>query len=103
MHAVGAGGRLIGLGNMGGAMAGRLLEAGFFIIGYNISPESGRAFEAAGGRFCGRVEDLAARTDVVIMSVPGPPETEAILLGPDGLLSRMRRGHGRHKYKHGLA
>ena len=92
MHAIGTRVGLIGLGTMGGAMANRLVEAGCFVLGYDVSPESGRAFEAAGGRLSGRVEDLAGCTDVVIMSVPGPRETEAILLGPDGLLSQMREG-----------
>jgi 3-hydroxyisobutyrate dehydrogenase len=82
----------IGLGNMGGAMAVRLVAAQFAVVGYDPAVERADALVRAGGAIAGSIHSLAEDADVVLLSVPGPRETEGILLGSDGLLQRMRAG-----------
>ena len=36
--------------------------------------------------------EVARNSDVVFTSLPGPPEVEAVALGPDGILAGMKRG-----------
>ena len=66
----------IGLGNMGGRMTRRLVEAGIEVIGYDTRPgaaEEGGAVPAADPA------DVAARTDVVLLSLPDSHVVEPVV------------------------
>jgi 3-hydroxyisobutyrate dehydrogenase len=83
---------LIGLGNMGGGMAGNLLKAGYPLVVHDLRPDVVRAFAARGARAAPSVADVARLADVTLTSLPGPPEVEAVASGPGGLLEAMRPG-----------
>jgi|AmaraimetFIIA100_FD_contig_41_16705764_length_1017_multi_8_in_0_out_0_1 3-hydroxyisobutyrate dehydrogenase-like beta-hydroxyacid dehydrogenase len=83
---------VIGLGEMGLPMARRLRGAGFFVLGYDVRADAGRAFAAAGGATAESAGDVASRSDVTIVMVRTPPQAESVVLGEGGVLARARRG-----------
>ncbi|GAA3687150.1 3-hydroxyisobutyrate dehydrogenase [Arthrobacter ginkgonis] len=79
----------IGLGNMGGRMARRLVDAGRPVLGYDARPES---IEAAGATAAPSVAEVVAASDVVLLSLPESRIVEAVVLGEDGILAHARPG-----------
>jgi 3-hydroxyisobutyrate dehydrogenase-like beta-hydroxyacid dehydrogenase len=61
---------LIGVGNMGTAIAERLLDAGFSPLVYNRTPQKTEPLAARGAAVAGSAADLAERVDVVLTSLP---------------------------------
>ena len=76
----------IGLGNMGGAIAGRLLEAGHALRVWNRSPEPARRLAERGAQIAATVEE-AFRGDVVFSMLSDDQATRAVLL-ESGVLAR---------------
>ena len=58
---------VIGVGVMGGAMAGHLAAAGFEVCGYDVDAAK---VEASAANPVESVAEVAARSDVVLMSLP---------------------------------
>lgn len=81
----------VGLGSMGAGMARNLLRANGELTVFDMRPEVVSAFAAEGARPAGSLADLATCT-LVFLSLPGPPEFEAVVLGEGGLISVLRRG-----------
>jgi putative dehydrogenase len=61
---------VIGLGIMGSAMAANLAKNGFRVYGYDVLAARRAALKKAGGIPCSSVAEVAARTKVVITSLP---------------------------------
>jgi 3-hydroxyisobutyrate dehydrogenase len=81
---------LVGLGTMGGALAGRLLDTGHEVWGRDVDPAAMRRAEARGVRPAAPEE--LARLDVVLTSLPDDDAVTTALLPPNGLLARLRPG-----------
>lgn len=60
----------IGLGIMGSAMSGNLMQAGFQALGYDPSAPARRKFTKSGGVACASSADVAAQVNVIIFSLP---------------------------------
>lgn len=69
---------LIGLGNMGTAVAERLLEADFPLVVYNRTPSKAEPLAARGATVAGSAADLAGETDVVLTSLSDDDALEAV-------------------------
>ncbi|MGK5683840.1 2-hydroxy-3-oxopropionate reductase [Actinoplanes sp. URMC 104] len=82
----------IGLGIMGGPMAGHLVAAGHDVAGYNLSPEPIQRLVAAGGRGAEDVADAVRGADVIITMVPDSPDVEAVTTGEDGVFAHAAKG-----------
>ncbi|NDL56422.1 2-hydroxy-3-oxopropionate reductase [Phytoactinopolyspora mesophila] len=82
----------IGLGVMGAPMAVNLVRAGHDVVGYNRTPAKTEPLVASGGRAAASPQDAANGADVVITMLPDSPDVEAVVLGDDGLLTRMSPG-----------
>jgi 3-hydroxyisobutyrate dehydrogenase len=82
----------IGLGTMGASMASNLQRAGHALVIHDIRPDAGAQHLAAGAAWADSPRALAAISDVVFTSLPGPLEVEAVAVGGDGLLGGMRPG-----------
>jgi 3-hydroxyisobutyrate dehydrogenase-like beta-hydroxyacid dehydrogenase len=80
---------LIGAGNMGGRMAGRLLAAGERVVGYDRDEAR---VAAAGMAPAGSVAELVRAADVVLLSLPDSSVIEPLVLGDDGLAAHCRPG-----------
>ncbi len=82
----------IGLGNMGGGMAGNIQKAGYQMVVYDIREEVTRPFLEAGARLGSSPADVASRCEVTLTSLPGPREVEAVAAGPEGVLQGISAG-----------
>jgi len=82
----------IGVGNIGGPIAGQLLKAGHALTVNDIRRENAAALIAAGAAWSDTAAACAADADIVATCLPGPPEMEAVCLGPDGIADRLKPG-----------
>jgi 3-hydroxyisobutyrate dehydrogenase len=82
----------IGLGNMGGSMALNLMKAGHQLVVHDIRKEAGAPHIAAGAKWADSVKEAASQGELIVTSLPGPPEVEAVALGPDGILASAQPG-----------
>jgi putative dehydrogenase len=60
----------VGLGIMGGAMAGNLMAGGFTVVGYDPDAGAMAAFTERGGEAAANATEVAERADIVITSLP---------------------------------
>jgi 3-hydroxyisobutyrate dehydrogenase len=79
----------IGLGNMGGRMTRRLVDAGIAVLGYDTMRER---IDAAGAKAAGTIGDVIAYADVVMMSLPDSKVVEAVVESEEGVLAHCRAG-----------
>src|SRR5215211_2572017 len=82
----------IGLGIMGGPMAGHLVKAGHTVIGANRSPAPVQKLVEVGGRGAESVAEAVAEAEVIITMVPDSPDVEGVALGDDGIYANARSG-----------
>ncbi|RKN04954.1 2-hydroxy-3-oxopropionate reductase [Streptomyces radicis] len=82
----------IGLGIMGGPMAGHLVKAGHQVTGFDLFPEPVERLAAQGGRAAASVAEAVADAEVVITMVPADPHVRAVVLGDDGVLAHAAPG-----------
>jgi len=82
----------IGLGAMGGRMAGRLLEAQHDVVVYDRVREATRPLEQRGATVAAGSRQLAAGADIVFSSVTDDAALEQVMFGPDGALAGARSG-----------
>jgi 3-hydroxyisobutyrate dehydrogenase len=60
----------VGLGNMGGPMAGNLVKAGHAVVGFDLVPASREAAAADGARIAGSAAEAVREVDVVVTMLP---------------------------------
>jgi 3-hydroxyisobutyrate dehydrogenase-like beta-hydroxyacid dehydrogenase len=82
----------VGLGIMGGSFARHLLAAGYNVVGYDVAPAAIRALTRAGGRAARSCADVAARTRILITSLPSPAAMEDAYFGKHGIADGARPG-----------
>jgi 3-hydroxyisobutyrate dehydrogenase-like beta-hydroxyacid dehydrogenase len=76
----------IGLGKMGGPMAGRLIEAGYRLHLFDPREEALTAIAAKGGLVATSPAELASRVETVLVSLPTPEIVKQVALGAGGLV-----------------
>src|SRR5438552_1890641 len=83
----------IGLGHMGQHMARHVAEAGFDLAAYDLRADAiAQLVQTPRARRASSVAEAASSAEVVFTSLPGPPEVESVVSGPDGLLESMQPG-----------
>jgi 2-hydroxy-3-oxopropionate reductase len=82
----------IGLGIMGSPMAVHLVDAGHDVIGFDVVPDSLKAFAEAGGTAAASVADAVTGAEIVITMLPDHPHVESVVLGEDGVLANAKDG-----------
>src|SRR5207249_7427296 len=82
----------IGLGNMGGPLAGFVLEAGFSLVVHDLRREAAAPLLERRAGWADSPRDVAAQGDVICTCVPGPPEMQAVTLGARGILHGVNPG-----------
>lgn len=85
MHTIG----LVGVGYIGTEFLDRLLADDYDVVAFDIDDESVARAVERGAAAAENPATLAARSDAVVLALPGTPEVEATLEGPDGLLSAL--------------
>ncbi len=82
----------IGLGNMGGGMACRLVESGYDVSVYNRTRSKGEEIEQLGGRLADTPADAAKDADVVMLSLANDDVVNTMLYGDDGVFETFAKG-----------
>ena len=82
----------IGTGRMGNPMARNLIKAGNSLVVHDLNEASAANLIELGARWAGSPRAVAEQCGVVFTSLPGPPEVEAVALGPEGIFAGARPG-----------
>ena len=82
----------IGLGNVGGQLAGNLLRHGVTLTVRDIDAARVAALVARGARAAASPRELAAGVDVVITCLPSPAVCAAVMETEDGVLAGLAPG-----------
>lgn len=82
---------VVGLGNMGHALAVNLVEDGYEVLVFDRNPERKTALKSAGAAAAAALGDLTA-CEVVVTSLPNDDALGAVALGPEGLTNVLAAG-----------
>lgn len=83
---------VIGLGRMGGPIAGHLMRGGHQLFIRDVRPEACAPLAAQGARVLDSPAEIARHAEVILTSLPGPKEVEATMTGADGILAAIAPG-----------
>lgn len=84
---------VVGLGNIGGALASNLLKKGFSVTVFDMSQEALEKLEGEGAIVASSLAEVPGQTNVTITSLPHPKVSEKVYTGEGGLLKSAGRGH----------
>lgn len=79
---------MIGLGNMGGRMARRIVDSGTAVVGFDPVADPG----ASGAERAASPADVARRCRVVLLSLPDSTVVEPVVRGDEGVLAGAEPG-----------
>ena len=82
----------VGLGIMGKPMVRNLMKAGYSLTVYDIIGTSIEEAATDGATPASSAKEVAQKTPVVITMVPDSADSEAAILGPNGVLEGASRG-----------
>ena len=80
----------IGLGNMGGPMAKRLIAAGHKLVVYDTCNDAVAPLIALGAQLASSPAGVADRVETVMASLPEPQVVAKVATGPDGVIKGKR-------------
>lgn len=80
----------IGLGNVGGKLAGSLVRNGHSVVVRDLNPDLVKAFEALGASSADSPRALCEQVDIIITCLPSPAASAAVAEGEDGFLQVLR-------------
>jgi 3-hydroxyisobutyrate dehydrogenase-like beta-hydroxyacid dehydrogenase len=82
---------MIGLGIMGSAISANFLDAGYPVVGYDISRPACDKLEGKGGTIAVSPAEVAQAADIVLTSLPTTAALDAVVAGEGGLLNAAGR------------
>lgn len=82
----------IGIGQMGRHMARHVLEAGYDLVVHDLRKEAAQHLLENGARWMDTPKGMAESCQVVLSSLPGPPEVEEVVYGTSGLMAGWKKG-----------
>lgn len=82
----------IGLGSQGGAMARRIVEAGYELTLWARRPESLAPYADTAAQYADSPAKLASASDVVCLCVVSDDDVRQLVTGENGILEGMREG-----------
>lgn len=75
----------VGLGNMGGPMCHRLIQAGYEVTVFDLDPDKVAEAVALGGTAAASAADCARAAEFFLTSLPRPDHVEAVMVGAGAL------------------
>jgi 3-hydroxyisobutyrate dehydrogenase-like beta-hydroxyacid dehydrogenase len=81
-----------GLGAMGELIVPRLMAAGHKVTGWNRTRAKAEPLIAQGMAFAATPREVAAQSEIVFSIVTDSPAVRAVALGPDGIVSGLKKG-----------
>lgn len=82
----------IGLGNVGGKLAGSLLRNGVDLTVRDLDRAAAEPFLAQGAKWADSAKAVAEACDITITCLPSPAICSAVVEGPDGVLEGLSPG-----------
>lgn len=82
----------IGLGHMGGPIAGNIQKAGHHMVVHDLDQAAAANLMEQGADWAETPRLLAERCEVIFTSLPGPPEAESVAMGPAGIFRGAKPG-----------
>ncbi|USG61275.1 NAD(P)-dependent oxidoreductase [Sneathiella marina] len=82
----------IGLGNVGGKLAGCLQRNGFNITVRDLDKNTAAPFLEAGAKWADSPKAMAEACDVIITCLPSPAASSAVMESEDGILAGLTAG-----------
>ena len=82
----------IGLGNVGGKLAGSLLRNGFDLTVRELDKSIAQPFLDRGAKWAGSPQELAQNVDLVITCLPSPAASAGVMEAEDGVLAGLSEG-----------
>jgi len=82
----------IGLGTMGASIALNAIRGQHALVVHDINRGAARPHLDMGATWADSPKEVAAASEVVFTSLPGPAEVEAVALGEDGLINGLEAG-----------
>lgn len=82
----------IGLGNVGGKLAGSLLRNNINLTVRDLDRSAAESFLEAGANWADSPAEMAAAVDLVITCLPSPAASAQVMEAPDGILAGMTPG-----------
>jgi len=83
---------IVGIGNMGFSIAGRLRELGWPLAVRDIDPKREADARTIGAHVCADAADVGVRSDCVIVCVVDAAQTDAVLFGERGAAGALAAG-----------
>lgn len=83
---------VVGLGAMGGPIAGHVVRGGFEVTGFDLRAEAVEAARLTGVRPAASAGEVGESSDLVITLLPSDGALDAVVASPDGLLPAAREG-----------
>lgn len=82
----------IGLGNVGGKLAGSLLRNGFDLTVCDLDESAARPLVSGGAKFAATPVDAATGADMFITCLPSPAASAEVMEGENGALKALSKG-----------
>ncbi len=82
----------IGIGTMGVGISANIKKAGHEMIVHDARRQATENICAAGATWADTPKAVAALSEIVFTSLPGPPQFEAVVKGDSGVLAGIQRG-----------
>jgi 3-hydroxyisobutyrate dehydrogenase len=82
----------LGLGNVGGKLAGTLLRNGHPLVVRDLNERLVESFVARGAASAASPREMAASVDLIITCLPSPAASAEVVEGADGFLAALRAG-----------
>ncbi len=82
----------IGVGNMGNPMALNLVKAGYDLTVFDIDAQKTDNLLSAGAKVADSLQAAVKNKDVVMVSLPGPPQVAQVMLGDQGVIAHLMPG-----------
>jgi 3-hydroxyisobutyrate dehydrogenase len=82
----------IGLGIMGGPMAGNILKAGFPVTVWNRTASRAEPLAEAGATVAATPREVAEKSDIIITMVTASEDVREVTLGDDGIIDGAKSG-----------
>jgi len=83
---------LIGLGQMGGPIAGHIVKGQFPLFACDLDEARRQKAARAGAKICANVGEVGRQVDIAIVIVGYDNEVWDVCAGKDGLIDNMRKG-----------
>jgi len=83
---------IIGLGNVGGQLAGSLLRGGFDLTVRDLDDTLVQSFVARGANSSGSPKKMAEKVDLIITCLPSPAVCSTVMESEDGIIAGLGQG-----------